>query len=141
MASIKDPVNPTSPTTPDGLGPGCQTRPSEIDEIEGDIHRTRAEMDRTFDALGRKLAPGQLLDDGWDTVREKTATGAGCPWNCPLHDSPRPAYREDECPRTLDLLTRAVLIDIADWWTERDCDSVATAIAKVLEAMGHISQP
>lgn len=78
----------------------------------------------------------------WEQIiGQKTATGAGCPWNCPLHDSPRPAYREDECPRTLDLLTRAVLIDIADWWTERDCDSVATAIAKVLEAMGHISQP
>jgi hypothetical protein len=90
MASIKDPVNPMSGTTPDANGPGCQTRPGEIGEIEDDIHRTRAEMDRTFDALERKLAPAQLLEDGWDTVREKTAAGATRLWDL-ARDHPLPA--------------------------------------------------
>ena len=93
MAAIKDPVNPTAATTAatpppgDGLDPGLHTG---ADAIEDDIDRTRAEMDRTFDALGRKLAPGQLLEDGWDTVREKTTAGATRLWEL-AREHPLPA--------------------------------------------------
>lgn len=76
----------------------------------------------------------------WEQILgRRTATGAGCPWDCPAYDTSRHAYSADACPRTMDLLGRAVLIDVADWWTEEDCDRVAGAIVKVLEAMGDIS--
>ena len=38
------------------------------------------------------------------------------------------------CPRTLDLLSRAIFIGINQWWTESDCEQIAGAINKVLEA-------
>ena len=71
----------------------------------------------------------------WEHILEqKTATDEGCPFTCPYHDAPLPAYSADMCPRTLDLLGRAVRIGVAEWWAERDCDLVAGAVNKVLRA-------
>jgi len=43
------------------------------------------------------------------------------------------------CPRTLDLLARAVRLGVAEWWGESDCDLIAGAINKVLRA--YLSPP
>jgi 8-amino-3,8-dideoxy-alpha-D-manno-octulosonate transaminase len=71
----------------------------------------------------------------WEHILEqKTATREGCPFTCPYHDAPLPNYTPDMCPGTLDLLSRAVRIGVAEWWTEGDCDLIAGAINKVLGA-------
>jgi ElaB/YqjD/DUF883 family membrane-anchored ribosome-binding protein len=45
-------------------------------QIQADIDRTRAHMDRTFDALESKLTPGQLLSEGWDLLKGGSGAGA-----------------------------------------------------------------
>jgi gas vesicle protein len=51
---------------------------SETDsrQIQADIDRTRAHMDRTFDALESKLTPGQLLSEGWGLLKGGSGAGA-----------------------------------------------------------------
>lgn len=71
----------------------------------------------------------------WEHILEhKTATSEGCPFTCPYYEAPLPQYSADMCPRTLDLLSRAVRVAIPTHWEERDCDLVAAAINKVLAA-------
>jgi hypothetical protein len=38
------------------------------------------------------------------------------------------------CPRTLDLLNRAVYVPVDQWWSDSDADHVAAGINKVLSA-------
>ncbi|MCE5237474.1 aminotransferase class V-fold PLP-dependent enzyme [bacterium] len=73
----------------------------------------------------------------WEQILEqKTATAEGCPFTCPYHQGDLPPYSEDMCPRTLDLIGRAVFVSIDQWWTPGDCDSVARAINKVCRVLG-----
>jgi len=77
----------------------------------------------------------------WEHILEhKAATVEGCPFTCPYYNVPLPAYSEDMCPRTLDLLSRAVFVSISQWWSERDCALVAEAVSKVLGAF-HTEDP
>lgn len=46
-------------------------------DIEADIHRTRAQMDETLDALSERLQPRHLLDDLLDYFRSRRASGRG----------------------------------------------------------------
>ena len=71
----------------------------------------------------------------WDHVMEKKPVAAdGLPWSAiPAAEQPR--YAKDMCPRTLDLLSRAVIMDV-DWrWTDGDGDSIAAGITKVLQLL------
>lgn len=71
----------------------------------------------------------------WEHVLEqKSATAEGCPWTCPYYKGPMQAYSEDMCPRTLDLLSRAIGIGLSEWYTEDDCRQIADAINKVIGA-------
>jgi dTDP-4-amino-4,6-dideoxygalactose transaminase len=71
----------------------------------------------------------------WEHILErKTASPAGCPWNCPSYSTDLPEYSEDMCPRTLDLLGRAVMVMVSQWWTENDAEQAAGALNKVLGA-------
>jgi hypothetical protein len=45
-------------------------------DIRQDIERTRAEMDETVDAIGRRLTPGQIVDDLWGRLRHTDAPSA-----------------------------------------------------------------
>jgi hypothetical protein len=47
----------------------------------------------------------------------------------------QPTYTADMCPRTLDLLSRALLFDIDYTLTDEECDLIAGAINKVLRAV------
>jgi hypothetical protein len=40
------------------------------------------------------------------------------------------------CPRTLELLDRAIFIGVNQWWNAADCAGVAQAINKVSRALG-----
>ena len=67
-------------------------------------------------------------------MEQKTATSEGCPFTCPYYKGPMPPYAEDMCPRTLDLLSRGIIVKFDEWWNEDDCRQVAGAINKVLDA-------
>lgn len=73
----------------------------------------------------------------WEHILEqKSADSKGCPWTCPYYtqNGPLPEYSEDMCPRTLDLLSRAVFVSTNQWWTPKDCANIAAATNKVLGA-------
>lgn len=63
MAEVKGPVTTARPNG--------HARPADI---EGDIDRTRAAMDRTFDALAGKLTPQQLMVEGLGAFKEGSTT-------------------------------------------------------------------
>ena len=68
----------------------------------------------------------------WKILLDKlTPTEDGCPFNCPLYKGPVPEYTEDMCPKTIDLLSRSVHIDIPPQLTEEDCIQIANGIEKV----------
>jgi 8-amino-3,8-dideoxy-alpha-D-manno-octulosonate transaminase len=71
----------------------------------------------------------------WDHVLERKSVAADrLPWSA-IPEAELPKYSRDMCPRTLDYLARAVILDI-DWhFSEPDCDAIADGINKVLRAL------
>ena len=70
----------------------------------------------------------------WDQILErKTSTRYGLPWNLPVPGQTFPQYDRDMCPRVLDLVGRAVIIQVVDWWNEEDCANVAHGINRALD--------
>jgi dTDP-4-amino-4,6-dideoxygalactose transaminase len=70
----------------------------------------------------------------WDHFLEKKGvTPQGCPFNCPAFPCQQ-EYSKDMCPRTLNLLGRAVVMGLPDSLSERECDERAAAIRKVARA-------
>ena len=64
------------------------------------------------------------------------ATSDGCPWRCPKTGEEAPVeYSPDMCPRTLDLLSRHVVVGVDQWWTESDCRQVADGLKKVFDVL------
>jgi len=73
----------------------------------------------------------------WEQIIErKSASREGCPFTCPYRQAPLPAYSPDMCPRTLDLLNRAIFVGVNQWWNAEDCLGVAKAINKVCRVLG-----
>jgi len=68
----------------------------------------------------------------WEHILDKkTAAGDGLPWSAvPANELPK--YSRDMCPRTLDLLSRAIMVDINYNYSEQDCAAIAEGINKVL---------
>ncbi|MBN1345668.1 MAG: DegT/DnrJ/EryC1/StrS family aminotransferase [Phycisphaerae bacterium] len=67
----------------------------------------------------------------WDYVMDKHSHDpSGWPWTSPLYEG-SVEYARDMCPRTLDILDRAISIGITQRFTESDADDVARAIRKV----------
>jgi hypothetical protein len=58
---------------------GTDGQPSST-QIRSEIERTRADMDETFDALERKMTPGQILGEAWTLTRGGTSAGASKLW-------------------------------------------------------------
>jgi len=46
-----------------------------------------------------------------------------------------PRYAKDMCPRTLDLLSRAIMIDINWQYSDVDCGNIALGINRVLKTL------
>jgi len=86
-------------------------------------------------ARGERMARDWHIYAFWQHIMErKSATPAGCPWTCEKNAGLGQDYSPDMCPRTLDLIGRAVFVRVDQWWTENDCARVAAGINKVLGA-------
>ena len=68
-------------------------------------------------------------------IDKKTPTEVPCPYDCPYHKSPVVDYSTDMNPKTIDLLSRVVHIDIPPQMNLDDCDMIAHAIRKCAEAL------
>jgi len=69
----------------------------------------------------------------WDHILEKKTVAAdGLPWSAVSADE-LPRYGKQMCPRTLDLLRRAIMIDINWHYSAQDCDNIALGINRVLK--------
>jgi len=77
----------------------------------------------------------------WDTIiHKKTISATGCPYACPFYvraggREGGPEYRKDMCPRTLDLLSRAVSVPLGPLLSKADDESIIEGIGKVAKAL------
>ena len=71
----------------------------------------------------------------WEHILDKKAVAHdGLPWSAvPAGELPK--YSRDMCPRTLDLLSRAIMLDINYNYSQQDCSAIALGINKVLRAI------
>jgi dTDP-4-amino-4,6-dideoxygalactose transaminase len=68
----------------------------------------------------------------WDHILEKKHVAAdGLPWSA-VADDELPRYSKDMRPRTLDLLSRAIMIDIHWQYSDEDCDRIALGVNRAL---------
>jgi 8-amino-3,8-dideoxy-alpha-D-manno-octulosonate transaminase len=68
----------------------------------------------------------------WEHILEKkSAADDGLPWKA-VPEAELPRYAKDICPRTLELLSRAIMIDINWHYSDQDCDNIALGINKAL---------
>jgi 8-amino-3,8-dideoxy-alpha-D-manno-octulosonate transaminase len=77
----------------------------------------------------------------WDTImHKKTISATGCPYTCPFYvraggREGGPEYSKDMCPRTLDLLSRAVSVPLGPLLSKADVESIIEGIRKVTKAL------
>jgi len=93
-----------------------------------------------------QYVPGVTTQDlhiysNWAPIINKKAISAtGCPYTCPFYvraggREGGPEYTKDMCPKTLDLLSRAVHVPLGPLLTREDVDSIAEGIRKVANAL------
>lgn len=71
----------------------------------------------------------------WEHILDKKSVAPDkLPWSA-VPESELPKYSQDMCPRTLDFLSRAILVDIDYNYSDKDCAVIANGINKVLRAM------
>jgi 8-amino-3,8-dideoxy-alpha-D-manno-octulosonate transaminase len=71
----------------------------------------------------------------WEHILDRKSVAPDrLPWSA-VPESELPKYSKDMCPRTLDLLSRAILVDINYNYSDSDCAAIANGINKVLRAM------
>ncbi|MCS7180993.1 MAG: DegT/DnrJ/EryC1/StrS family aminotransferase [bacterium] len=69
----------------------------------------------------------------WEHIIEKkTPTKEGCPFTCTYYKGKIPDYSEDMCPKTLDILSRTVIVNISEAWDEKDIKEIAEKIKKYI---------
>ena len=79
--------------------------------------------------------PDRHIYVNWDYVLAKrSATPAGCPWSCGAYKG-NVTYAPDMCPRSLDLLGRAILIPLHQYMGPDDADAVVEGVLKVAAAI------
>ncbi|MBS7611574.1 DegT/DnrJ/EryC1/StrS family aminotransferase [Candidatus Bathyarchaeota archaeon] len=105
---------------------------AESSELAGKLAEALQAEGVPTGARGTRMARDWHIYAYWDHILEKkTVTPEGCPFTCPYYKGKLPEYSPDMCPKTLDLINRALFMYISEWWTEEDCINVARAINKV----------
>jgi len=131
--------------------PKCYVR-QHVDDPDGDNGFSFAMLALTPDLARRMgqamqaegLGVGTAYNDGfpdrhiyafWDSILNKTgATPAGYPWKDPAYKG-NVVYSKDMCPRTLDILSRALRVGIHMKLNETHVRQIAAAINKVDAAL------
>lgn len=71
----------------------------------------------------------------WEHILDyKSVAADGLPWSA-VPKAELPKYTKEMCPRTLDLLSKAVMFEINCNYSDADCDAIATGINKVLRTL------
>jgi 8-amino-3,8-dideoxy-alpha-D-manno-octulosonate transaminase len=127
-------------------------QPQLINDLDGEMNHslgllpeTRADAEKLRDALHAEGVPAGLrgtapdwhyADNMWQINQHMSATSDGFPWNSPqtTERGGPPDYGENPAPVTKDLSERHLKISIEKWWTKNDCEKVAEAVTKVLDA-------
>ena len=65
-------------------------------------------------------------------MNQRTWTQEGGPWRWAQRDI---KYRTDDCPRTLDLLGRAIHLDVNPLLTNEDIEEIVDGVTKVLNVL------
>jgi len=154
MAAQSRRFNTNMRSVVDALEEFPRTKLRRSNDLEGDlgytivlIAETREAATALADALkaeglpsgtrGTRTSRDWHIYSYWEQILEqKTPTAEGCPFTCPYYEGPLPDYSEDMCARSAELFDRAVRIPVNQWWTETDCQSVASAINKVCRVYG-----
>lgn len=69
-------------------------------------------------------------------IEQRSPTSEGCPYTCSYYKGDAPShYSENMCPKTNELLSGMVHIDIPAQMTAEDCDMIAKGIRKVAQAL------
>ena len=69
----------------------------------------------------------------WEHILDKKPVAAdGLPWSA-IPEGEQPRATRDMCPKTLDLLSRAIMIDINWHYSDEDCDRIALGINRALQ--------
>lgn len=85
--------------------------------------------------LYHKDIPDWHISSHWlHMINQRTPTDDNCPYKCPLRNAPPPDYSVDMCPKTNDLCSRAVHINVPAQMDFTEADQVAEAVRKVAAA-------
>ena len=77
--------------------------------------------------IGQPIYMCQILQD------KATYGKSQCPFSCP-HYGRELTYKEDDCPNTLEILRRLLIVPCNEQYAEQDVDDIVTAIGKVARA-------
>jgi dTDP-4-amino-4,6-dideoxygalactose transaminase len=67
-------------------------------------------------------------------LQEKATYGKSqCPFSCP-HYGKELNYMPEDCPNTLEILRRLLILPCNELFTEKDIDDIVTAVTKVAKA-------
>lgn len=111
---------------PDGDGGSSITWFAPSAEIA--VHFARALAAEGIPSV--QMYAGQPVYATPSILHKRTASGKGGPWNCAEHPC-QVDYRMGMCPTAEDLAARAFTVGVGGAYDERDCDDIATAVAKV----------
>jgi len=100
---------------------------------------------RVLDALQAEGVPAGGVYDAkvrdwhiyayWEHILQKKSVASdGLPWSA-VPESELPKYSPVMCPQTLELLSRAVILDVNPHYTDDDCTAIANGINKVSRAI------
>jgi dTDP-4-amino-4,6-dideoxygalactose transaminase len=71
----------------------------------------------------------------WHQILSKSSpTAVNFPW-APTYYKGNVTYSQDMCPRTLDLLGRALNLDVSPLLTDEDVEEIIAAVRKVAEVL------
>lgn len=77
--------------------------------------------------IGQPIYMCQILQD------KATYGKSQCPFSCP-HYGKELTYKEEDCPNTLEILRRLLIVPCNESFTEKEVDDIAGAITKVAKA-------
>lgn len=79
--------------------------------------------------------PDRHIYANWPFMTSGMAQDRRAPWKSPFYKGDVRGYERDQCPRTLELLGRTVMMGIDQSYSAEDADDIVLAINKVADAL------